>query len=45
MKTMIHLKGHGNRGFHLHPQHEVFSLLASFVLAVLVVLILVMSAR
>jgi hypothetical protein len=45
MKTLIHLKGHGNSHFHLHPQHAVFSLVASFVLAVLVVLILVLSAR
>jgi hypothetical protein len=45
MKTLMHLKGHGNSNFHLHPQHALFSLVASFVLAVLVVLILVSSAR
>jgi hypothetical protein len=45
MKTLIHLKRHGNSHFHLHPQHALFSLVASFVLAVLVVLILVSSAR
>ena len=45
MKTLIHFKGHGNGYFHLHPQHAVFSLVASFVLAVLVVLVLVSSAR
>ena len=33
------------RLFHLHPQHALFSLVASFVLAVLAVLILVSSAR
>jgi hypothetical protein len=45
MNTLIHFKGHGNGYFHLHPQHAVFSLLASFVLAVLVVFVLVSSAR
>jgi hypothetical protein len=45
MKMLIHLKGHGNSYFHLHPQHAVFSLVASFVLAALVVFILVSSAR
>jgi hypothetical protein len=45
MKTLIHLKRHGNPHFHLDPQHALFSLVASFVLAVLVVLILGSSAR
>ena len=45
MKTLIHLKRHGGSYFHLHPQHAIFSLVASFLLAVLVVLILVSSAR
>ena len=45
MKMLIHLKGHGNSYFHLHAQHAVFSLVASFVLAVLVVLVLISSAR
>jgi hypothetical protein len=45
MKTLIHFKGHGDGYFHPHPQHVVFSLVASFVLAVLVVLVLVSSAR
>ena len=45
MKTLIHLKKHGTGLFHLHPQHALFSLVASFVLAVLAVLILVSSAR
>jgi hypothetical protein len=41
----IHLKRHGDSYFHLHPSHAVFSLIASFVLAVLIVLTLVLSAR
>ena len=45
MKTLIHLKSHGNSPLHLHPQHALFSLVASLVLAVLAVLILVSSAR
>ncbi len=45
MKTLIHLKTHGNSHFHLHPQHAIFSLFASFVLAVLVVFILASSVR
>lgn len=45
MRTPIHLKRHGDSYFHLHPLHAVFSLIASFVLAVLIVLTLVLSAR
>ena len=45
MKTPIHFKRHGDSYFHLHPLHAVFSLIASFVLAVLIVLMLVRSAR
>jgi hypothetical protein len=41
----MHLKRHGDSYFHLHPLHAVFSLIASFVLAVLIVLTLVPSAR
>ena len=45
MKTLIHLKRYGDSYFHLHPQHAILSLVASLVLAVLVVLILVSSAK
>jgi hypothetical protein len=45
MRTPIHLKRHGDSYFHLHPLHAVFALIASFVLAVLIVLTLVPSAR
>ena len=45
MKTPIHLKRNGDSYFHLHPLHAVFSLIANFVLAVLIVLALVPSAR
>lgn len=45
MNTLIHLKRYGEIHFHLHPLLETFSLIASFLLAVLVVLMLVSSAR
>jgi len=45
MKTPIHLKRNSDSYFHLQPWHAVFSLIASFVLAVLIVLTLVSSAR
>jgi hypothetical protein len=45
MKTSIHLKRRADSYFHLNPLHAVFSLIASFVLAVLIVLMLVPSAR
>jgi hypothetical protein len=45
MKTLIHLKRHGDGYFHVHPLHAMFALVGSFVLAVLIVLVLVSSAR
>lgn len=45
MKTLTHLKTHGNSYFHLHPQHALFALVASFFLTVIVMLVLVSSAR
>ena len=45
METLIHRKRVGESYFHLHPLHAVFSLIASFILAVLIVLVLVPSAR
>jgi hypothetical protein len=45
MNTLIHLKRHGEVYLKLHRLLETFSLIASFLLAVLVVLMLVSSAR
>jgi len=45
MKTLMHYKWHGNAYFHVHPLHAMFALAASFVLAVLIVLVRVASAR
>jgi hypothetical protein len=44
MKTQIHLKKYGNSFFHVDQQHAIFFLVAGFVLAALVVLVLVSSA-
>ena len=45
MKTLIHLKRHGDDHFHTHPLHTMFALVASLVLAGLAVLALVSSTR
>ena len=45
MKVLSHLRIHGNDYFHWHPLHSMFSLFASIVLAALIVLLLVLSAR
>ena len=45
MKTLAHLKGHGNSYFHVHPLHTTFSLITAFLLAVAIVLMLASSAR
>ncbi|HYL16047.1 MAG TPA: hypothetical protein VEV41_23640 [Terriglobales bacterium] len=45
MKTLIHFRRHEDSYFHAHPLHTMFSLIASILLAVLVVMMLVGSAR
>ncbi|HXY16361.1 MAG TPA: hypothetical protein VEI26_17860 [Terriglobales bacterium] len=45
MKTLLHFKTHDGGYFHTHPLTSVFSLIASFALSVLLVLVLVSSAR
>lgn len=45
MKTLMHLKRSGYSYFHGHPFHSMFSLIAGFVLVVLVVLMLALSAK
>jgi len=45
MRTFVHFRTHDENGFHLHPSYALFSLTASVVLAVLVVLMLTLSAR
>jgi hypothetical protein len=45
MKTLIHLGKSGDSCFRAHPYHNLFSLVISFVLAVLAVLILAVTAK
>lgn len=45
MRTLTHFKRREDHFFHLDPHHLVFLLVATFVLAALVVLVLVPSAR
>lgn len=46
MRAFMHLRHHqDNNLFHLHPMHSTFSLLTSLLLAGLIVLALVESAR
>jgi len=42
---MLHFRTHDGGHFHTHPLQATFSLLASFVLALLIVLVLVATAR
>lgn len=45
MRTLLHFRIHDHEYFHSHPFHSVFSLIATFALSVLIVLVLVSSAR
>ena len=45
MKTPIHFSRSGDSYFRAHPHHTLFSLVVTFVLAVLAVLILAVSAK
>jgi len=45
MKTLTHFSRSGDRHFRTHPHHHLFSLIASFVLAVLAVLMLTVTAK
>jgi hypothetical protein len=45
MRTLLHFRTHDSGYFHSHPLHSVFSLIASLALSVLIVLVLVSSAR
>jgi len=45
LRTLLHFRTHEGGYFHSHPFHATFSLLASFVMALLIVLLLVASAR
>jgi len=45
MRPLLHFRTHDSGYFHSHPLHSLFSLIASFALAALIVLVLVSSAR
>jgi hypothetical protein len=45
MRTLMHFRTHEDRYFHWHPLHAMFALIASTMLAALIVLMLVVSAR
>jgi hypothetical protein len=45
MKSLLHFKRHEDKYFHAHPFNLSFSLIAGFVLAVLIVFVLAVPAR
>jgi hypothetical protein len=45
MRTLTHWGDRRHHGFQLHPLHETFSLIATILLAMGMVLLLVSSAR
>jgi hypothetical protein len=45
MKTLTHFSSSGDGYFRAHPHHTLFSLVVSFVLAVLAVLIFAVPAK
>jgi hypothetical protein len=45
MRTLLHFKTHDEGYFHSHPLHGSFSLITTMVLAIVIVLALVMSAK
>jgi hypothetical protein len=45
MKTLLHFSRSGDHHFRPHPYNTLFSLVASFVLAVLAMLILAVTAK
>jgi hypothetical protein len=45
MRALLHFRTHDGRYFHSHPLHGTFSLITTLVTAMLIVLLLVMSAK
>jgi len=45
MKALLHFRTQEERSFHSHPLHGAFSLITTVVMAMLIVLLLVMSAK
>ena len=45
MRALLHFRTHDGRHFQSHPSHGTFSLISTLVMAMLIVLLLVMSAK
>jgi hypothetical protein len=45
MRALLHFRTRDGRYFHSHPLHGTFSLITTLVTAMLIVLLLVMSAK
>jgi hypothetical protein len=45
MRALLNFRIHNGRYFHSHPLHGAFSLITTLVMAMLIVLLLVMSAK
>jgi len=45
MRALLHFRTHSGRYFHSHPLHGTFSLITTLVTAMLIVMLLVMSAK
>jgi hypothetical protein len=45
MRALLHFRTHHGRYFHSYPLHGAFSLITTLVMAMLIVLLLVMSAK
>jgi hypothetical protein len=45
MRALLHFRTHDRRYFNNHPLHGTFSLITTLVMAMLIVLLLVMSAK
>ena len=45
MRALLHFRTHNGRYFHSQPLHGTFSLITTLVMAMLIVLLLVMSAK
>jgi hypothetical protein len=45
MRALLHFRTHSGRYFHSHPLHGTFSLITTLVMAMLMVLLLAMSAK
>jgi hypothetical protein len=45
MRTLLHFRTHDGRYFHSHRLHGTFSLITTLVIAMLIVMLFVMSAK